>query len=175
MIASLLLLATAGNVTQKYADPLKPAGSGMLQCTTPDTVHKTCKSIAAYKLMPDGGYKNTGIVMLSPRGPVTMRIVSLLTIIDNADCGTLRTEDIKAANIFVAGKKVSAKQAAPILAKVEIAMASLIGHQICERIEETESGSVTKGFVDGVYHPEADEPMIWVKPEDGYRVAPPTI
>lgn len=54
------------------ADPLAQARSGMLQCYAPDTVRRTCKSLASYVFGPNG-IENQAEVLVSPAGPLVMK------------------------------------------------------------------------------------------------------
>src|SRR5207248_11155960 len=66
----LLFLATgvtlaAAPTTATLPDPIAPAATGKLQCHTPDVSHKTCNSLAGYKIGPDGAIQNTALVLIS--------------------------------------------------------------------------------------------------------------
>lgn len=159
--------ATAGN-------PLIPAQAGELQCYSPNTEKKTCRSLATYKEDESGGYANTAVVLLSNSRAITLETITEVKLIDGAVCGKILAEDILRGTIKADGNSMPAERVASVLDQVAKAMAerSLTGHEICTRYETTSERLTAKASIDGVYHPELDQPVVWVKPTDGYTVAP---
>jgi hypothetical protein len=168
MIGMLMLLATAGISD----DPLAQADDGMIQCYGPNETAKSCQSIASYRRNADGTYANTAIVLLAPSPIVTLETVTTVTIEDGAVCGFIRKTDIANGKLSISNKAVPAAQAAPLLEKVSLAMASLVDRKICTRYVPAGTGLTAKATVAGETDPIPDQAVKWVKPSDGYTVAP---
>ncbi|QNQ09094.1 hypothetical protein [Sphingomonas alpina] len=154
------------------SNPLEPAASGMLQCHQPDTVRRTCRSLAAYRKRADESFDNTAIVMLSPSPLLVMETVTPVRVVSGAVCGTIRKQDIDVAVISVGGNRLGEDQVAPIRAKIAIAMSGLIDHPICTTYVTDGAMLTAKVTIDGVASPAMDQKLIWVAPTDGYKVAP---
>lgn len=152
-------------------NPLEPAASGMLQCHQPDTVKRTCRSLAAYRKRADGSFDNTAIVMLSPSPLVVMETVTPVRVISGAVCGAIRRQDINVAVVSVGGNKLDEDQAVPIRARIATAMSGMIDRPICTTYVSDGATLTAKVMIDGVASPAMDQKLIWVTPTDGYKVA----
>lgn len=96
---------------------------------------------------------------------------SPVRIVDGAVCGITREEDITGGQVMTVNGALPSDRAAPLLARVAGAMASLIGHEICTRYQQRGDRLVAEISMDGVRHTELDQPVIWVGASDGYRVS----
>ena len=153
-------------------NPIEPALSGKLECHFPDEQTKTCRSLSSYKPLGDNRYSSTTLGLLSPQEPVTLEITSEVQIKNGAVCGRLLDEDLAKAKLNVAGKTLDQTEAAPGKAQIAQAMAPLMNKEICARYEPSPSGGlVAKASVDGTAQPNFDQPVKWVAPGDGYKVA----
>jgi hypothetical protein len=171
-IALAALLAAAAAEPPATADPLLPARSGQLQCHMPDVARKTCRALAGYRPADGGGYSNSATILVAAEPVVTMTTVTPVRVVAGAVCGTIRAEDIAQGTLAVDGANLPADQAGPILGQIATAMAAMIGHEICTRYEPAGGGLLTaRATIDGVSRPETQQ-VLWVRPEDGYRVAP---
>ncbi len=166
MLFLALLTATT------YAAPLEPAAIGKMQCYVPDETRKTCASMALYKANGDGTYANTAIILLNKSPVVLMETVTPVRIVAEAVCGTIRAEDIAKAKLTVNGQVLTPEQAAPALAQVSTAMASIEGRDICTTYVENNLNLTAKSSIDGVAQPAMDQAVKWVARADGYTVAP---
>lgn len=155
-----------------YAAPLEPAAEGKMQCYVPNLERKTCASLALYKLNPDGTYANTAIVLLNKAPVVLMETVTPVRIVSGAVCGTIQAEDIAKARLTVNGQVLTAEQAAPALAQVSAAMATIEGRDICTTYIDNGLNLTAKSTIDGVAQPAMDQAVKWVDPKEGYAVAP---
>jgi len=166
MIALFLLAAAAPQAT----DPLAAAKAGKLQCTTPNMEKKTCLGLSSYKLNPDGSFVTTVTVMVAPQPVVTMEVKSAGTVKDGALCAPIRTADFEAAIFRMDGKPADPAMASAIRAQVVGSIAPLAGKLGCTR--ETPDGAAAKAEVtiDGVLRPELTQRVLWVKPEEGYKL-----
>ena len=168
MIEAIVLLLTAA--APQAADPLAPAKAGRLQCTNPNVEKKTCLGLTSYQLNPDGSFVSTTTVMVAPQPVVTMEVKSAGTVKDGALCAPIRTADFEAATFQMDGKPADAAMASAIRGQVVASIAPLAGKLGCTR--ETPDGATAKAEVtiDGVVRPELGQRVLWVKPEDGYKL-----
>lgn len=169
MIVPTLLVAAAAPAP---ANPIQPALSGQLECHVPNEQAKTCQSLGSYTPIAGNRYSNRTLVLLAPEGPVTMEVTSEVEVRDGAVCGPLRIEDLNAGHLIVAGRTLDQADAAPIKAKLAEAMGSMMGKEVCSKLEPSGTGFTVKSSIDGAYRADFDRPMRWVKPDDGYKVAP---
>lgn len=165
------LLAAAILAQEPPSDPLAPAQYGQVQCFSPDPATKTCNSIAAY--IPSGnGFTNTATILLSSRPAVTMTTSTQVQVRGGAVCGTLREDDIQSAKVKVDGRELSPEEASLVVSAVADAVNDYVGQEICTTYVAAADGWTAKASVQGTPQPELDQPVIWVSPSDGYKVAP---
>ncbi len=169
LIFALLAAATAAQPV--YPDPIAPAAAGQAQCYTPDTTRKVCNSMSYYTVRPDGTFDNTAVVLLAPTPVVIIQSVTPVHVANGAICGTIQTEQIAAATLTVDGKTLAPAQAAPILARLTTAMQAVIGQEICTQYIPDGQQLTAKATMNGAPQP-PDQKVIWVSPNDDYRVAP---
>jgi hypothetical protein len=169
MIEALLLVLTPLS-PQAATDPLAAAKAGKLQCANPNIEKKTCLGLTSYKVKPDGSFESTTTVMVAPQPVITMEVKSAGTVKDGAFCAPIRTSDFEAASFQMDGKPADPAIASAIRAQIVASIASLAGKMGCTR--ESPDGAVSKAEVtiDGVVRPELGQRVLWVKPEDGYRL-----
>jgi hypothetical protein len=168
-LALSMMLAAAASAD---SDPLAPAMAGQVQCYTPDTARRTCRSIGAYA-KGAGGVQNTAIVLVSATPLVTMETTAPVQVKGRAICGTLATRDLATARFRIDGQPADPQRLEGLRNAVGKAMEPLIGHEICSSNLASGSGPMTaQASLDGKRAPTLDQQMIWVSPRDGYRVAP---
>ncbi|MDT8758346.1 hypothetical protein MZO42_06530 [Sphingomonas psychrotolerans] len=169
MIEAMFLLLAAG-VSQTAGDPLASAKAGKLQCANPNVEKKTCLGLTSYKVNPDGSFATVTTLMVAPQPVITMEVKSAGTVKDGALCAPVRTSDFEAASLQMDGKPADPAIASAIRAQVVASIAPLAGKTGCTR--ETPDGAVSKAEVtiDGVARPELTQRVLWVKPEDGYKL-----
>jgi hypothetical protein len=162
---ALLLLGPA----EDFPDPISPAASGQQQCYQPDRARKTCQSLAGYRSDGKGGFLNDAEVLLSSRTGLVMRSTTPVTIRDGAVCGRITREAHDAAVFTQNGQPLSPDAADRI--RIALAGTGLFGREICTRYPARGDHLVAVGTLDGKpgVLPESD--VIWVRPDEGYRVA----
>lgn len=153
-------------------DPLAPARDGSLQCYSPSTASKTCRAIAGYTFESDGTILNEATVLLSPDNMVIMRTTSPVEIRGDAVCGPLRKDDIKTAAIFMNGRKLEADQANMVRVQVQASMASRFGKEVCTTYTAFKDEFFARVTIDGVNDYDSSDYVRWVKPDEGYKIAP---
>lgn len=171
LVSLAILLA---GVPAAADDPLAPALSGQLQCFGPDVSARTCRALTALKRNPDRTWTSTVTSAPDPTQPLTLEVSSAVTVRDGAVCGTVRREDMIAGRLRYYGLVVPASRALPILARLADMLGTAAGREICTRFEPGEGTLMARGSVTGSPGtPVPDQPMIWVRPDAGYRVGPP--
>jgi hypothetical protein len=170
LVAGIVLSVVA--LAPANADPLTEARSGKMQCYRPDTVRKACLAMASYSFEPNGTITNKAVVLISPQQNVTMTTTSVVMIKNEAVCGVMRREDIEAAQIAVNGTRLSDEQAAGVRAQLVQAISNQIGKEICTTYLPAGDKLSAQVTVDGAANPLYTQDVLWVKPEDGYQVAP---
>lgn len=153
-------------------DPLAPSQEGLVECSDPDDVKKTCQVLSFYRSLGDGAYSSTDVGMLPIPGAVTLEFTSRVTVRDGKACGVLRAEDLAQIRLFKGERPMSKDEAAPIMALVNQVLAPITGRTICGTYEAAPNGFKTTTTVDGVRRPEMDTVGRWIKLSDGYVLTP---
>ena len=168
MIEAFLLLASAA--PQAAADPLASAKAGKLQCANPNIEKKTCMGLSSYKVNPDGSFESVTTIVVAPQPLITMEVKAPGTVKDGALCGPIRKADFEAGTFKMDGKPLDEAMANAIRAQVIGSITPMLDKMGCAR--ETSDGTAFKAEVtlDGVAHPEMTQRVLWVKPEDGYKL-----
>jgi hypothetical protein len=175
MVLSLVLpLLMAGAPEAADADPLARARAGEMQCDGPDVAHRTCKAISTYVFAADGAVTNQSESLISASGPMIMRTTSRVSVRDGAVCGPVSGEDIDQAQLVFAGRPINGQQADQVKAQLKSGLGPMLGAEICTRFSPAENnGYTTRVTVNGqAAPPDAGVQVIWIKPGDGWTVAP---
>jgi hypothetical protein len=170
MITTLLFLAAVASVD---SDPLARARSGEAQCLSPDVLFKTCVSLEHYFATGPGTYINRGENLVDYNRPIVMETSVPVQVKGRAVCGTVRSAYVLGGKVSVAGRPLPREQAAAHLARFNKRLSSILGKEACSVYEPTDGGMYKiKATIAGVRRPELDSVFKWVKPSDGYTVAP---
>ena len=170
MITALLALAAAASIDP---DPLAPARSGEAQCFMPDILFKTCVSLEYFSPTGPSTYTNRAISLVEIDQPILLEYSVPMWVKGNAACGTLRSAHLLAGKVSLGGQPLPSGKAAAILARVNQRAAAVRGKEACMVYEPTADGILkTKVTIGGVRRPDLDAPFKWVRPTDGYSVAP---
>ena len=152
--------------------PIAPANEGRLQCYTPDVARKTCQSLASYRSGADGVIENIAVVLIAPDPPIVMETVTPVEIMANQVCGAIRPKDIDDAKFTVGGQPADPTQATRLREAIRNAMKDIFDHQICTAYVPDGGVLLAKAIVDGVPRPALDQKVVWVAPDEGYKVGP---
>lgn len=174
MVLSLVLpLLMAGAPEAADADPLARARAGELQCDGPDVANRTCKAISSYVFAPDGAVTNKSESLISPSGPMIMRTSSDVTVRDGAVCGPVSGADIDRSEILFAGRPITGQQAEQVKTQLKSGLGPMLGAEVCTRFAPAETGYKTQVTINGqAAPPEAGVQVMWIKPGEGWTVAP---
>ena len=166
----LFILATGPVIDSKNAKPLTPALSGKLQCYQPNLETKTCASLAGYTPNKDGSFANQAAVRLSASPLLIWSSETTVVIKSGAVCGRTLKKDIGASQFLLAGKAVVGEQLIALRDLVTAAFAPMLEREICTTYVPEKYGLTAVVRVDGVADPKLNQPVIWVSPEDHYRL-----
>ncbi|MBC7497875.1 MAG: hypothetical protein H7243_12085 [Sphingomonadaceae bacterium] len=169
---ALAILMMAQTAVPGDGNPLAPALAGKIKCTLPDTARKTFRSLATYTPVSGGGYSCASTILIAAHGPIIIENTSPVFVRGRAVCGTISHQDFLGASLRLGSRRLTAAEAAPLLAKIDVAMTKVIGHEICQTYEATAGGLVEQASVDGQYQADRDQLIEWVDPQEGYSVAP---
>jgi hypothetical protein len=153
-------------------DVLAPAREGKLQCFEPNAANKTCQSIGGYTFNTNGVIDNTADVLIMPQPVIVMRVISPVTLRDGAICGPLTLADIDGATFTIDGAAASAEDAQSIKTALAEQLAPMLNVETCITLTPVDGGFRADTAMAGTPRPDLSQRVIWVRPEDGYRVAP---
>lgn len=168
--AALLGLAVTAAPATAQQDVLAPARGGEVQCFTPNVLRRTCSAISSYTLHTDGSYENRSQVLLSRQPFIVMTSSSPVSVRDGAVCGPVTNEHLQAAQFTIDGQAAGADNAAYLREQVA-QMPGFLANEICAVYTRTGDGIRAEYTVNGVRSAEASQ-FVWVRPDEGYRVAP---
>ncbi len=154
------------------ADPLADAQTGKLQCYKPDSSRKTCVALAGYVTQSDGTIINNAEILISPQPPLVMRTSSAVTVKGGAICGIMRQTDIEHADFLANGSKLADEQAAAIRSQLIPMLQGQFGKEVCTTAVPDGDRLRANVTVDGSPNPVLTQDVVWVKPDEGYKVAP---
>jgi hypothetical protein len=169
MVGLSLLAAPAGAQT---TDVLAPARQGQLQCFEPNATAKTCQSLGGYTFTANGVIDNVAWVLIMPEPVVIMRISSPVVVRNNAICGPLSAADIARATFTIEGAPASEADTRDLRTGLTEQLAPMLNQESC--LTMTADGAVFRAetTVGGTPQPQQTQRVIWIGPDDGYRVAP---
>ncbi|MES2834447.1 MAG: hypothetical protein V4707_07065 [Pseudomonadota bacterium] len=166
--AALLSLALSGPAE---TDPLAPAREGMAQCYTPNKAARTCRALANYEFHADGTITNYAVVLVNPTPLIVMRAETMVHISHGAVCGTSSDSDIRG---FVIDGQTLAGPLDQQLRDASAAMraAGPQGETCTTYIAGPDGALAYSVSVGGQSQPDTGDTVLWVNPNEGWKVAP---
>ena len=153
-------------------DVLAPARQGQVQCFVPNAAARTCQSIGSYAFNANGAIDNTSEILIMPQPVVVMRTTSPVTVRNNAICGPLTAEDIARSTFTIDGRPATEQETANIRTGLTQQLTPMFNVEMCVSVSAVDGGYRADSTVGGTARPDLAQPMLWVRPGDGYRVAP---
>ena len=129
--------------------------------------------MAAYRHIDGARYVNIARVLLSPGSAVTLETETDVVVRNGAVCGAITADSLAHGILRVGDRALNAEQASPTLGKIQQAMAAVVGKEICTSYVRSADGFIAIATLDGAAMPGERQHVIWVRPADGYVVAPP--
>ncbi|ANP44682.1 hypothetical protein [Candidatus Viadribacter manganicus] len=170
LVVGLSLLA--GTAHAQTTDVLAPARQGQLQCYEPNVASKTCQSLGGYTFAANGVIDNVAWVLIMPEPVVIMRISSPVVVRNNAICGPLSAADIARATFTIQGAPAGEADTRDIRAGLTEQLAPMLNQESCLTLTADGNGFRADTTIGGVPQPQQTQRVIWIGPNDGYRVAP---
>jgi hypothetical protein len=168
MITFSLLLAAAS-----VAEQLAPAQQGMLQCQMPNLDSKSCFSLSTVRQTGPSTYSFKTEILVDAAGPVIASIRSIVSVRGAEVCQIMKANETAGATFTFDGRPLSGAEAAEYREGLRTDFAGLAGHMVCTQIVADDQGLLTViGTLDGKRIPAGDYELKWVRPEDGWKVAP---
>lgn len=155
----------------KSSDPIEPARTGALACVRPDTINKHCNTLLRY-VFNDDRSSIIAHASVTMSDSVVMSTKFDVKIKARAVCSIGREEYVQSASFEISGRPATAKEAAEIRALLASNIRAGGPVEACMNFAPQPDGFLAETTVNGVRHPELDEPMIWVSPDEGYAVSP---
>lgn len=160
---ALSVCSAAVSFAQDDLGALAPARAGLVQCYSPSERELTCTAMTSYEFRANGEIESLTIGPFPGRSEVTMRLAGLVSERDGVVCGSIRDVDVNGATYELRGQPVPNEEA------VELREALMVTArpQVCANLEGTTQTSR------GMYREQSFEytdHVIWVRPDDGYRV-----
>ena len=166
--ATLLALASAAHAVD--LGPLAPAAGGKVQCFSPNPAAKSCQSIGAYRVTPEGVIENEATVMVSDSPLIIMTTRAPVKIKAGADCGVLSAKDLLTSSFTLDGHLAGPVETTRLRAAMRNRMGPVLGHEICVSYRPQGEALLATSTVDGSARPDMDQKVIWVPAADGWKV-----
>ncbi len=171
LVAAPFILGSAALAQQgSFPAPIEPAGVGKMQCHSPDHAKKTCESLAAYQPAADGNFDNVANVIVPTFPGVVMTIISTVRVREGNVCGYIRQGDIDKASFIVGGVDVDAATTSDYRKRVAVLYQPVFDREICSSYVTDGNEFVVRPTIDGAPLPSAAHRVIWVSPDDGWKV-----
>jgi len=172
----MLVAALTALLPLQATEPLAPAWEGMVQCHTPVPEERTCRAIARFERSGDGAILNYAEIVLSPAEPLLIARIKELTIVRGSlVCSITKLDPSNIESVAMDGETFTAVhdpfELRPWVADM---LSEAWGDgEMCVRYEPAANGAFTPIYsLDGKPLPDDGDTIIWVHPEDGWRVAP---
>lgn len=157
------------------SDPLAPAREDQVQCYMPNVAAKTCRAIGAYRWAADGSITNDASVALNAAPLVILNSATPVYVRDGGVCTRTVPAATQTTSILVNGTALTGSAFEAANAQVGAAVDGLygVGTEVCTTYPTQADGTLQALVtVNGTARPELTSPVIWVRPSDGWRVAP---
>jgi hypothetical protein len=173
--AAVLATVCAGcdNEALDDKDAFSAARSGALACIIPDASQKRCNTLSRFVFANDGSVESHNDVTMGGPPQVVMSSSILLTLKGDELCGSsAMPADVQKATFRIDGRPASEEEAASLRAELIGNLSSRSAQTYCLSFHPVGDGYELRTSIDGISRPEFTETVIWVRPDDGYRVGP---
>jgi hypothetical protein len=168
-VAAALTLAPALAHAQS-TDPFARARDGWVECHDANTVARTCSAFSAYRFDGSGEVHNDAVLHVNAQPLIIVYSTSTVYARDAMVCEHVDRAVIYSARITMDGQPAPPQIDQQIKNTVWSVFVGV--NELCSRVTtEGDAASVTVYF-DGVERPEFAAQFTWIRPEDGYTLAP---
>ena len=171
-ILALLAAAAAASAAPSFPDPLGPAAVGKVQCFSPDLARKVCAAINAYSIRADGQIADSATVIVEKTPLVEVTTVTTAIVANGRVCSVMKKDDLLTTAFTVNGVAPSDTELAQLRGAIANGWAALVDHSVCVSFVPDGSQFVAHTAFDGLPRPSLDQRVMWVAPQDGWKVAP---
>jgi hypothetical protein len=146
------------------------ARAGHMDCYSPDIEARTCRAMSSYIFTDAGGVTNVAHALMGDEPQIIMTAQSAVEVTDTSVCGRLSREDFEAAQFTIDGEPAPADMSATLRANIIEHLGDMLGKEICTTYVVSGDAMQARVTIDGAPDSEPPEPVIWVTPDEGYRV-----
>lgn len=168
MTAALSAFAPAAHAVE--LGPLAPVAEGKVSCVSPNTAARTCSSMDIYRLGQGGEIQDENVEMVSASPLIIMTTHSRVQVAANVECSAPRPSDFATASFSVEGRPADAALTARLRSNVHAFLQPMMSHKVCAIYRPQGEGMLMTFAIDGKALPSLDRHMIWVSPEEGWKV-----
>jgi hypothetical protein len=168
IIAALCALPLAAQGTE--LGPLAPVAEGKVSCVSPNTAARTCSAMDTYRPGASGEIQDESAEMVSSSPLIIMTTHSRVQVNGKTECSAPRASDITTASFTVEGRPANAAQTAQLRANARAILQPMMSHKLCAIYRPQAEGMLMTFTIDGKALPSLDRHMIWVSPEEGWKV-----
>src|SRR5262245_7143860 len=172
-LASLSLAAivlAAAPIMSGPADWLSQAQAGRLACAAPNAAKKSCISLARYSLSKNGTVEESAETLIPLQPPLTFTTKKTFRIRSGSACGIFTQKDIDSAVFFREGRPVQGRKVEQVREVLNNAFLDYVDREICMSFVPSGSSFEARVSVGGLDYPHLSQPVIWVRPTDGFTV-----
>jgi len=172
MFIPVVLALAAFQSPPTVADPLAPSRDGWLSCVQPNREAKTCESIYRYRWVGQKIFYDVDVLFRSEPKTV-LRLRSQMYSRDDAVCSLTFDAESGVISMSINGHEADDETLAQARREVAEILKDTDGQEYCVRYTPAEDGQfVYWASVEGIPRTEPEGLMMWVRPGDGWRVAP---
>lgn len=170
----LLIFVALAAAPTSVLDPLAPAREGLVQCYGAHVERKTCDGIGVYSFGPDGEITNTSTNMMSLEPVILLRASSKVYVRGEAECSMVTDHVSMITALEVDGVPLEGERFKALRQQIADALKVNLGTgEYCTTYNPRPDGTLLASVtVNGVAMPQVDSIALWVRPSDGWRVAP---
>ena len=153
-------------------DVVAQSRAGKVMCVNPDPATKTCSSIISYKPQDDGSLVETGEVLISPDQALTFEMSATARPKGGAICGAVALADMQKGILRMNGTPFPPDRNEAALDRLIERLKPMVGREACEVLRIAGGDLKKYAQIERVDLELPGKPVSWIRPEDGYRVAP---
>jgi hypothetical protein len=171
LVGAIVVAVSTTAQAASIEGPLEPAAHGKVQCFAPNQARKTCFAMSSYRIGSDGTLEVITTMVVGASEPeIIMETTSSVEIKDSRVCGIFRVRDIAEANFTLNGKPAGDQQTYLLRDKIEEATLKYADREACTTYQSDGAALKAKSSWDGVEQPKLNQVVMWVSPDDGYKV-----
>jgi hypothetical protein len=157
-------------------NPMAPAEQGKLACYKPNVERKTCWVIIALKSLGDGKYETKVRARFHNTSDYETRYTTTMEWKDGRFCNKLDKAQYERAQFFHLGDEVIKQDLEDLRNSILDQAKNDFGKEFCDSYEAPDAKGLIKlkAYVDGVEQAPGTsiETMMWISPDDGYKLRP---